>query len=103
VEGLDYHRRNDLFLRKARGTATAGRGFAFAYFALTAAFVLTWLAAPLQGGRQWWQTFLVGLLAVASLFQVGRLAIWGHLFGWANNIWRDIQEQEQQAANVDAG
>jgi hypothetical protein len=107
VEGLNYHRRNDLFLSRAKGTASARRGFAFAYLALTAGIVFAWFALPVQGDRQWWQTFLVVGLVVASLVQVGRLAVWGHPFGWADNtwvndMWRDIQDKEQQAAKHDA-
>jgi hypothetical protein len=100
VDGLDYHRRTALFLTTVRARARGGHTITFAYAGLTAAFVLAWLAAPVESGRQWWHTCLVGVLGAASLVQVGQL-IWLSVYGWqtANNAWATIKEQEQQASD----
>lgn len=103
VEGLAFQRRNPLYLKQIKGTASASRGFGYAYLALTAAFVLAWLAAPLHDHRQWWQTSVVVLFALASLIQAGRL-IWTSLYGWrtVNAAWRAVKEAEQATEDQDA-
>jgi hypothetical protein len=73
VEGLDYCGRLGSFYAEVRGASSAPHSFAFAYLALTAALALAWLAAPVQGGRQWWQTVLITASSTASLVQVGQL------------------------------
>jgi hypothetical protein len=70
VEGLEYQRRNVEF--EMKGRVSSSRGFAYAYSAVTAAFVLAWFAAPVDG-RTRWQTGLILLGALASAYQVGRL------------------------------
>jgi hypothetical protein len=70
VEGLEYQRRNLSF--RMKGRVSSSRGFAYAYLAVTVAFVLAWFAAPVAG-RTWWQTGLVGLGALLSSIQIGRL------------------------------
>jgi hypothetical protein len=95
VEGLAFQRRNRRFLHTLRGSTSASRGFAFAYFGLTIAFVLAWLAAPVHGGREAWQTGVVGLLATVSLLQAARL-LWTSLRGWGkvDDAWQEIYEAE---------
>jgi hypothetical protein len=55
-----------------KGRVSSSRGFAYAYSAVTAAFVLAWFAAPVDG-RTCGQTGLVVLAALASTWQIGRL------------------------------
>jgi hypothetical protein len=95
VEGLSFQRRIASPLRKASGVASASRSFAFGYCGLTTAFVLAWFAAPVDGHRHWWQTFLIGVVCAASLFQIGWLN-WISFYRWdAEKPWRDILEEEQ--------
>jgi hypothetical protein len=103
VEGLGYCSRLVLFTRTVGGASSAPHSFAFAYLALTLALTLSWLAAPVHGPRQWWQTLLISALATASAVQVGQLYRVG-LFGWKNadQAWRDLLEQEQQVAQTEA-
>jgi hypothetical protein len=102
VQGLGLHIRQAAFQRNVKGASSGSRGFAFAYLGLTAAFVLAWLIAPVQGAREWWQTVVVGVFGVASVCQIGQLT-WLGAFGWkaAHDAWSAIEEQEQQAAEVD--
>lgn len=104
VPGLAFQRRNVAFLKKVNGLASASRGFGLAYLALTAAFVLGWFAAPVEGDRQWWQTLAVLLLAGGSAFQAGIL-VWKSRTGWAsveeawNEIWKAENPREEPLAS----
>jgi hypothetical protein len=91
VEGLDFQRRDALFKRKEGGAPSASRSFAYAYFALTAAFLLAWFAAPAHGGKQWWQTGIVASLAAASLFQIVHLNWIGHFGRNTSRKWNEIR------------
>ena len=95
VEGLGFQERNRRYMKQIRGSNSVSRGLGYAYVALTAAFVLAWLAAPLTSGRAWWQTLIVSVLAVASLLQAGKLLI-SSIRGWpvVNNAWDKVFEEE---------
>jgi hypothetical protein len=103
VEGLDYLSRLGFFTRAARGASSGPHGFAFAYLALTVALILAWLAAPVHGDKQWWQTFLISALAATSVVQVGQL-YWIGTFGWktADRAWRDLVDHEQQVTTEES-
>jgi hypothetical protein len=102
VEGLGFQRRMASSLRQAKGIASAARSFGLAYTSLTAAFVLAWFAAPMAGGRQWWQTLLIGLLATTSAFQVTAFSSISR-FRWdGTRPWQAIHEAEQHAAGLAA-
>ena len=103
VEGLAFERRYRLFAQKIGAKASGAHGVTFAYFGLTAAFILAWPAAPLEGGRQWWQTAIVAVLGAASLVQLRQLHSL-RAFGWnaAVNAWSAVKQQEQTQAPDEA-
>jgi hypothetical protein len=70
VGGLEYQGRNLRF--EMKGRVSSSRGFAYAYSAVTIAFVSAWFAAPIDG-RTFLQTGFVAVAAAASSYQVGRL------------------------------
>lgn len=73
VRGLRYQGRYAEFVHHLKGAAGLDRGIGFAYAGLTVAFVLAWLAGPVQGSRLWWQTMTVLALGAFSLWQVSQL------------------------------
>jgi len=87
VQGLDFQRRHALYVSSAKGSVSASRGFGIAYAVLSVAFVLAWFAAPIEhGGRQWWQTTVIVILGLYSLYQAGELirrsfADWSDVLG----------------------
>jgi hypothetical protein len=99
IEGLGFNGRYASFRRDVRHQASTAGGLSFAYLGLTAAFLLAWFAAPVEDGRQWWQTAVVGALTVASLVQIANLR-WLTMFGakGADERWAAIQEQERRSA-----
>jgi hypothetical protein len=98
VPGLSFHCRLSSPLR-VRGVSSAARSFALAYLGLTAAFVLAWLAAPVDGGRESWQTLLVGLLGTLSVAQIAQLD--SITTDTAHNPWHAVHKEEHDAVNLE--
>jgi hypothetical protein len=101
VDGLDFQRRLASPLRTMKGVASTSHSFALAYTALTAAFVLAWFAAPIDGARQWWQTVLIGILTAASFSQVAGLTSISRFHWDGADPWRDLHEEEHGASTID--
>lgn len=102
VDGLDFQRRMASPLRDVKAVGSSARSFAVAYVGLTAAFLLAWIAAPVQGDRLWWQTLLIGVLGTASALQVAELIAISR-FRWdAARPWRKIHEDEERSSTLDA-
>jgi hypothetical protein len=101
VDGLEYQRRNESYIRKMKGSVSASRGFGLAYVALTFAFACAWAAAPVPGHRQWWQTGFVTVAALISLLQSGVL-IRTSFVGWenVNSAWKAVLDEEEQATET---
>jgi hypothetical protein len=99
VTGLLYQGRNARYLAKAHGRTSASRGFGIAYGALSAAFVLAWFAAPVNGGRELWQTSVVSLLGLYGALRAGGL-IRASYCGWprVNEAWRAVAAEENGAS-----
>jgi len=100
VEGLDFQRRMASPLKEVKGTASAAQSFAIAYSGLTAAFVLAWFAAPVENGRQWWQTLLIGIFGAAGVLQVAKLSSFNRSRWDAATPWRDIHEEERRDTDL---
>jgi hypothetical protein len=100
VEGLSFQGRFTSPLRQGWGVASASHSFAMAYAGLTAAFVLAWLAAPVEDGRQWWQTVLIGILSMVSIFQIQRLSSFRRSHYVPSNAWREVYEDEHHVAGL---
>jgi len=103
VPGLAFQARNNAFRqaykktkrrRLLQSTASASASHAWAYLALTAAFVVAWFACEMDG-RQWWQTGLVLVAGVLSLAQIAVL-FWGAEQGYkaVNDAWEAVIADE---------
>lgn len=104
VPGLGFYVRYASFRGKTplsgvRRRVSGARDLVYAYLTLTAAFLLAWLAAPVQGHRQWWQTALVGALGAISLVQTVHLRrLSAHGWRAAEDAWSVIWDRERNAA-----
>jgi hypothetical protein len=95
VDGLAFQRRMASPLRKMKGVASTSHSFALAYTVLTAAFVLAWLAAPVEDARQWWQTAVIAILGAASLLQVRSLTSISRHRWDAVKPWQELLDEEE--------
>jgi hypothetical protein len=99
VEGLEYQSRNPHF--EMSGNVSSSRGFAWAYVAVTIAFVVAWFVAPVkEHDRECWQTLIVVVLALGSLGQIRRLlsATYDDSRGWTkiDEAWKKVLKDEEE-------
>jgi hypothetical protein len=73
VSGLAYQGRNPDYIKIIRNAGSASRAFGLAYFAVTLVGVLAWLALPVEGPREGWQSAVLAVVAGLSFIQVAQL------------------------------
>lgn len=100
VPALQYQRRYAEFSEKPGGRPGLASGLGLAYGGLTLAFILAWFVAPIDGGRECWQTSLVLVLGVMSLLQAGRLALWKGPKSKGAKAWEQVRESEPEQTTI---